>query len=82
MCLFVKQGFDATTTMQIAEEVGISSRSFFRYFASKEDLVLGHLAPQGEVVASALAAQPADASPWDGATGSLRLPPPTARLQR
>ena len=78
MRLFVKQGFDATTTMQIAEEVGISSRSFFRYFASKEELVLGHLAPQGEVVASALAAQPADASPWDAlraAFDSLRRLP-------
>jgi AcrR family transcriptional regulator len=43
MRLFVDQGFDATTTTQIANEVGISSRSLFRYFATKEDLVLGHL---------------------------------------
>jgi AcrR family transcriptional regulator len=64
MRLFVDQGFDATTTTQIANEVGISSRSLFRYFATKEDLVLGHLTPQGEVVASALAARPADESPW------------------
>jgi AcrR family transcriptional regulator len=77
MRLFVERGFDATTTTQIAEEVGISSRSLFRYFATKEDLVLGHLTPQGEVVASALAARPADESPWDAlraAFESLRGP--------
>jgi AcrR family transcriptional regulator len=77
MRLFVDQGFDATTTTQIANEVGISSRSLFRYFATKEDLVLGHLTPQGEVVASALAARPADESPWDAlraAFESLRGP--------
>jgi len=65
MRLFIEQGFDATTTTQIAEEVGISSRSLFRYFATKEDLVLGHLTPHGEVVAAALAARPAGESPWD-----------------
>ena len=77
MRLFVEQGFDATTTTQIADEVGISSRSLFRYFATKEDLVLGHLTPQGEVVASALAARPADESPWEAlraAFESLRGP--------
>jgi AcrR family transcriptional regulator len=77
MRLFLEQGFDATTTTQIADEVGISSRSLFRYFATKEDLVLGSLEPQGEVVASALAARPADESPWDAlraAFESLRGP--------
>ena len=64
MRLFLERGFDATTTAQIAEEVGISSRSLFRYFATKEDLVLGHLAPQGEVVAAALRARPAKESVW------------------
>lgn len=77
MQLFLEQGFDATTTTQIAEEVGISSRSLFRYVATKEDLVLGHLEPQGEVVATALAARPDGESPWDAlraALDSLRGP--------
>jgi AcrR family transcriptional regulator len=77
MQLFLEQGFDATTTTQIAAEVGISSRSLFRYVATKEDLVLGHLEPQGEVVATALAARPDGESPWDAlraALDSLRGP--------
>ena len=77
MQLFLEHGFDATTTTQIAEEVGISSRSLFRYVATKEDLVLGHLEPQGEVVATALAARPDQESPWDAlraALDSLRGP--------
>jgi AcrR family transcriptional regulator len=77
MQLFLEHGFDATTTTQIAEEVGISSRSLFRYVATKEDLVLGHLEPQGEVVAAALAARPDGESPWDAlraALDSLRGP--------
>ena len=77
MQLFLEQGFDATTTTQIAEEVGISSRSLFRYVATKEDLVLGHLEPQGAVVATALAARPDRESPWDAlraALDSLRGP--------
>lgn len=65
MRLFVEQGFDATTTTQIAEEVGISSRSLFRCFATTEDLALVYLTPQGEMVASALVARPAGESPWD-----------------
>jgi AcrR family transcriptional regulator len=77
MQLFLEHGFDATTTTQIAAEVGISSRSLFRYVATKEDLVLGHLEPQGAVVATALAARPAGESPWDAlraALDSLRGP--------
>lgn len=71
--LFAEQGFDATTTTQIAEEVGISSRSLFRYFATKEDLVLGHLAAQAEMVASALAARPAAESPWDALRAAFEV---------
>lgn len=62
--LFVKHGFDATTVDQIVEAVGISRRSFFRYFGSKEDVLLGDLAARGDAVARALAARPLDEDPW------------------
>ncbi|GAA0914233.1 TetR family transcriptional regulator [Virgisporangium ochraceum] len=62
--LFVEQGFDATTVDQIVETVGISRRSFFRYFGSKEDVLLGDLAARGDAVARGLAARPADEDPW------------------
>jgi AcrR family transcriptional regulator len=62
--LFAAQGFEATTVEQIAVAAGMSKRSFFRYFASKEDLVLGNLEDVGREVAAALSERPADESAW------------------
>lgn len=39
--LFDDQGFDATTVDDIAAAAGIGRRTFFRYFASKNDVVWG-----------------------------------------
>jgi AcrR family transcriptional regulator len=38
--LFVKHGFEATTLDAIAQAAGISRRTFFYYFKSKEDILL------------------------------------------
>jgi AcrR family transcriptional regulator len=37
--LFASQGYDATTTEQIAERAGVSPRTFFRYFPTKESVI-------------------------------------------
>jgi AcrR family transcriptional regulator len=65
MQLFLDQGFEQTTIDQIASTAGISRRSFFRYFGTKEDIVLGDLANQGELVRDALARVPSAVGPWE-----------------
>ena len=63
--LFATQGFEATTVDQIAAAAGISPRSFFRYFASKEDAVIGRYDLQSDDLAAALSARPLDEPVWD-----------------
>ncbi|WP_075834902.1 TetR family transcriptional regulator [Deinococcus marmoris] len=58
MELFAEQGFDETTVDQIAVAAGISPRSFFRYFATKEDVVMGDFFPYVRLIEAALRTRP------------------------
>jgi AcrR family transcriptional regulator len=62
LVMFDEQGFDETTVDEIAAAVDISPRSFFRYFPTKEDVVLGdpmvYLEPVRERLAESLQVMP------------------------
>jgi len=73
MRLFLEQGFDQTTIDEIAATAGISRRSFFRYFGTKEDIVLGDLAGQGELARDALEAVPISEGPWQALRTALEV---------
>jgi len=62
--LFVEKGYDETTIDDLAAAAGMSKRTFFRYFASKEELVMGKYEVFGEQLAEDLAARPADELLW------------------
>jgi AcrR family transcriptional regulator len=71
MELFLTRGFDATTIDDIAAASGISRRSFFRYFGTKEDVVLGDLAARGDLIRQALEARPDGEDPWAALCAAL-----------
>ncbi|GAA0461194.1 TetR family transcriptional regulator [Paractinoplanes deccanensis] len=62
--LFAEQGCDNTTVEQIAAEAGLSRTTFFRYFGTKEDVVLTWLEDLGPGLAAAFAARPAGEHAW------------------
>lgn len=64
MGLFAEHGFDETTIDDVAAAAGVSRRTLFNYFGSKEDLALSGLVEQGESIAARLAERPQDESPW------------------
>jgi len=73
--LFREQGYDATTVEQISAAAEVSPATFFRYFPTKEDVVLQD---DFDVLAlAALQAQPRDISP----IGAIRAATAAARAQ-
>lgn len=59
--LFIADGFDETTVDDISAAAGVSSRTFFRYFDSKADVLWHAFDAEVRELRAALAAEPAQA---------------------
>jgi AcrR family transcriptional regulator len=68
--LFAAQGYDATTVDQIAEAAEVSQSTFFRYFPTKEDVVLHDR--YDPVLLAAFREQPAELGPIAALRGAMR----------
>src|SRR6516164_11415484 len=68
--LFREQGYDATTVEQIAAADDVSPSTFFRYFPTKEDVVLQD--GMDTRTMEALARQPRDLPPIAAVRSALR----------
>ena len=73
MDLFAAKGYDRTAVHEITDVVDVSERTFFRYFASKEDLVLSFVRDGAAVFAEALAARPPQEDPLTAARHAFQI---------
>jgi len=71
--LFSANGYDETTTDQIAESAGVSPRTFFRYFATKESVLFFGEYDFIDAVSGVYLAQPDDVSDFEAMANSFAL---------
>src|ERR1700743_2100492 len=72
MRLFAEQGYEHTAVREITDAVDVSERTFFRYFASKEDLALSFIQDSTDAFIRELAARPPGEAPLAALTNSFR----------
>lgn len=74
--LFASNGYDATTTEMIAERAGVSARTFFRYFPTKESLLFFGEQDWFENLADEYPRQPKSLSDLDALIAVIELQTP------
>ena len=72
LTLFDAKGYDHTAVREIADAVDVSERTFFRYFASKEDLALSFIRDGSAQLMRELAARPAAEPPMTALGNAFR----------
>ena len=63
--LFIEKGFNGTTVDEVAAAAGISRRTFFHYFESKDDILLTLQSDIGELFAAEVRKVPPADTPFD-----------------
>ncbi|HTA36034.1 MAG TPA: TetR family transcriptional regulator [Solirubrobacteraceae bacterium] len=69
--LFAERGFDGVTIDEIAAAADVSRRTFFRYFARKEDVILAWKQQMADELRAALAERPEREPPLDAVHRAL-----------
>lgn len=72
--LFLEHGYESTTVEQIASAAGLSRRSFFRYFDSKEALVLDKFEASTDAMVEAFERRPVDEPLWTSMRAVFETP--------
>jgi AcrR family transcriptional regulator len=75
--LFDAKGYEHTAVREITDAVDVSERTFFRYFASKEDLTLSVIRESTDVFVRELAARPPEEPPFVALANAFRASLPT-----
>lgn len=68
---FARDGFANVTVAQLADDAGVTQRTFFRHFPTKEAVLFQDYETQLEWLAEALSRRPADESLFDAVLGSV-----------
>jgi AcrR family transcriptional regulator len=79
--LYRDQGYDQTTTAQIAARAGVTERTFFRHFADKREVVFDEDALR-ETFAAGMAGAPAKLRPLDALFWTFRSAEPLLEKHR
>lgn len=69
--LFVERSFDDTTVAEIAEQAGLTERTFFRHFSDKREVLFWGQSTLHEIFVDAIAAAPDSAAPIDAVAAAL-----------
>jgi AcrR family transcriptional regulator len=69
--LFYERGYDSTTVEDIAAAVDVSPRTVYRYFATKEDLIVALGETNSADFRAGLSARPASESPFEAVQGAV-----------
>jgi AcrR family transcriptional regulator len=72
MELFIGRGFDNTTVADIAEQAGVTERTFFRHFADKREVLFSGSAGLAELLAAGVADAADTAPPIDAVGAALQ----------
>jgi AcrR family transcriptional regulator len=69
--LYRERGFDQTTVAEIAEQAGLTERTFFRYFADKREVLFWGEGALHELFVHAVTGAPESAAPLDAIAAGL-----------